>query len=796
MDLLTKLKGLSYLGWGTLFRSVAYGVSRDWQEWRHPARRAGGAVVLPGAWQGWEELPGGGRARFERAELEVVFLAPDLVRLTWTPGTLPVPYAIARQEWPQVELGRGASPGGGVHLASAALALRVGADGALRLEGPGGAVLRQDLPPERRGQAWRLTSPLRPEEHVYGMGERTAGFNLRGGTYRLWNREAKGAYAPGDDPLYLGVPVTLSLHDGGAVLAFYENSSDARVDLAGEAARATFSTGALRLYLAAGTPRSALARYCELTGAAPLPPLWALGFHQARWSYLNQAEVRAVAEGFRSRGLPLSAIHLDIHYMNGHRVFSVDRRRFPDLGRLARDLEGQGVRLVAILDPGVKEDRAWPLYLEGLERDAYCKRPDGRPVRAPVWPGTCVFPDFTSPRARAWWASLYRGFADWGLSGAWHDMNEPAAFSAWGVPTLPECTRHDLDGRGGTHLEAHNLYGLLEARAGFEGLRAARPDKRPWILSRSGWAGLQRWAWSWTGDSESTWWTLRQSLRMALSLGLTGNPYSGPDVGGFGGVPTPELMVRWFQLSSCLPFFRVHSAFFTPRREPWCFDEVTQSYLGSALRLRYRLLPHWYTLAWEASRTGLPLVRPMLWSDPADRELWDLDDQFLLGDDLLVAPVMQEGARAREVLLPAGRWYRVGSPEPPLGPGRVTVEAPLEGVPLFARAGSVLPFQEGEALELHLFLPQDGPGGGQVYADAGDGYGEWRVDRLVVQRQGTLCRVARESEGAFPWPWGESTRLVVHGAHVESASVDGRMLRPEGEALRVGEFGEIRLTLR
>jgi len=760
MDTWTKLKGLSYLGWGTLWRSFAYGVRRDRLERRHPLTQDG-PPVEPGHLQVWEATARGVTACFANANLEVACLAPDLVRVTWTPGSLPMPWGVARVEWPPVATGVAEVPEG-IEIATDALRITVGAEGSVLVRDAAERVVRSEQCPVRRGDAWTSRASLQPGERVYGLGERTGGFDLRGLRLLNWNREAKGSYVPGQDPLYICLPQYVTVHDGGATAVFFENTWQSTFAFGDDWSEATFSGGALRWYLAVGTPAEAVGRMSELTGRAPLPPRWSLGFHQARWSYLNEAEVREVADGFRDRDLPVSAIHLDIHYMRGHRVFTMDPRRFPDPHALSAGLDARGVKLVAILDPGVKAEPGYGPYDDGLAKNAFCTLPDGSPALAPVWPGTCAFPDFTAAAVRDWWGQHYQCFVDWGIAGVWHDMNEPAAFTAWGHPTLPTCTAHRMEDRpgGGTHLEAHNAYGLLETRAGFEALRRLRPDRRPWLLTRSGWTGVQRYAWTWTGDNESTWWSLAQSVRMALSMGLCGVPYNAPDIGGFGGEPDPELFVRWFQLGSFLPFFRVHSAWFTPRREPWCFGEPMLLVLREALRLRYRLLPYWYTQAWWTTTLGTPLVRPLFWDDP-DPRLRDVDDAFLVGPNLLVAPILTDGARRRDVRLPKGPWVDFHTGRRHAGGHAVNAEAPIERIPLFVRSGSLVPMEVDGRLELHAWPDDDGRAAGTLYHDAGDGYGPWRALSYTVDATGCEPRVEATHEGDGPEP-EPAPRVVVH----------------------------------
>lgn len=754
MDLTTKLKGLAAVGLSTLWQSLLYGFRRDAVDRRFPPERSREGVVGIGSPQGVTGVAGGLDVQFEHARLSAQFLADDLVRITWQPGLLPHPYALARPLWPTVAATMEATDLGW-RITTGALVLEVAGSGAISLTRPDGTVLRRDLPPVRTDGRWCLKTVLADQERIYGLGERTHGLDLRGGTYRNWNREPMGAYTEGDDPLYVCLPVYLTMRQGATTLAFFENSFESTFAF-GEEATHEFHSGALRYYVAAGTPARCLDRYTTLTGRPAMPPRWALGYHQARWSYMDEEEVRELARGFAQRDLPISAIHLDIHYMDGYRVFTVDQNRFSDLAALTRELGDAEIQTVAILDPGVKQDPDYDVYVSGLSDDAFCKYPDGEVAVGPVWPGNCAFPDFTRPATRDWWGDYYARFVDWGVAGVWHDMNEVAVFAPWGEPTLPLATRHDFDGRGGDHREGHNLYAALEARAGFEGLQRARPHRRPWLLSRSGWAGMQRYSWTWSGDCESDWWTLAQSVRIALSMGLTGMPYSGPDIGGFGGSPSAELYTRWFQAAAFLPFFRTHCAVFAPRREPWVFGEPTLAIVRRFLKLRYRLMPTWYTLAYEASQSGAPLVRPLFYEWPDQANLGAVEDQFLLGTCLLVAPVVAEGASRRSVVLPPGRWFDFWSDELFEGDQEVSVPVTLERIPLFVRDGALLVMEEQGQLVCHGWLSSlesvVGAVGGGLYLDDGDGYGATRLESLAFDvRGGDVC-VVRQVQGDSNYP--------------------------------------------
>ncbi|MDJ1642357.1 glycoside hydrolase family 31 protein [Streptomyces pakalii] len=738
-----------------------------------PARGAERARV-PGAATGAEPGPGGGVVRFARSELRIRVSVGGAVFWAWD-GAEPLPsYAVAG-EAPAPDERAVLEPGkdGGWQVVAERLTVVVSRTGAVELRTPGGVLLRRELPPrwwEPVGGGpvrWVQRSEVPADARFFGLGGRAGGPRLRDGAYRLWNTDPGGRFGPGDDPLYLTMPVQMVVADAGTHLVFHDNSWAGRVVLregeegAGSghdrpgACEVRMEGGPLRCWVVVGTPARVLQGWTALTGAPALPPSWALGPQHARWGFGSQEEVRRVVDGYRERGLPLSVLHLDIDHYDGHRVFTVDRERFPDLPALAKELRGDGVRLVSIVDPAVKAEPGDAVFDAGREvgeRGAYVRDARGRVVVGEVWPGACVYPDFTDPIVRDWWGSLYEERLAQGFSGIWHDMNEPVSFAAFGDPSLPRSARHVLEGAGGDHREAHNVYALAMARAGYEGLLRLRPEERPFLFSRSGWAGMQRYGGTWSGDVSTGWQGLRASLSLVLGLGLCGVPYSGPDVGGFDGFPSPELYLRWFQLGAYLPLFRTHSAIDAGRREPWEFGPEVLEHARVALVERERLHPYFVSLSQVARLTGAPYVRPVWWGAPGDRALRECEDAFLLGDALLVAPVLEPGVRRRAVRLPRGRWYDTVTGRAYEGPGQVLVDAPLSGVPVLARAGAVIPVRgaDGEP-ELEVWAPAPGrTGGGLVVRDAGDGWAEagveryatrWEGDRVVVERDGGEAEV-------------------------------------------------------
>ncbi len=751
---------------------------RAWRSaWRHRRsdavglpRRGAERARVPGLLTGTEALPGGGVLRFARSELLVRVMVGGAVFWSWD-GAGPTPSYAVVGDGPEPDPRAVLEPdtGGGWRVVSERVTVAVSRHGALEVRTPGGTVLRREAPPRwwepvdpRMGAArWLQRSEVPADARFFGLGGRAAGPRLRDGAYRLWNTDPKGGFGPGADPLYLTMPVQLVVADAGTHLVFHDNSWDGRVVLregeegAGSgadrpgASELRMEGGPLRCWVLVGTPARVLQGWSGLTGAAAVPPEWALGYQHARWGFGSAEEVRRVVAGYASRGLALSAVHLDIDHYDGHRVFTVDEGRFPDLPGLARELGELGVRLVSIVDPAVKAGDG--VHASGLtvgSGGAFVRDARGGEVRGEVWPGECAYPDFTDPAVREWWGGLYEERLAQGFAGFWHDMNEPVSFAPFGDTTLPRSARHALDGAGGDHREGHNVYALGMARAGWEGLVRLRPAERPFLFSRSGWAGMQRYGGTWSGDVESSWEGLRASLALVLGLGLCGVPYSGPDVGGFGGSPSPELYVRWLQLGAYLPLFRTHSAIWAGRREPWEFGPEVAEQAGAVMAERERLRPYFVTLAHLARRTGAPYVRPVWWGTPEERRLRDCEDAFLLGDALLVAPVLECGADRRAVRLPRGRWYDTATGAAYEGPGQILLEAPQGRIPVLARAGAVLPVRaaSGDGVELEVWAPARGrTGGGVVIRDPGPGFGAGEVERYTVRWLGDAVVVEDEA---------------------------------------------------
>lgn len=563
------------------------------------------------------------------------------------------------------------------------------------------------------GREPRFTLQLAPREALFGLGETTGPFNKRGMVRDFWNIDVLG-HSPCIHPqlpsLYVSIPFALSLRDGRAAGLLWDNPARQSWDLGQtqlDRWQMRAASGEIDLYLFAGpTPERVIQRFTELTGRLPLPPRWALGYHQSRYSYASSAELERIAREFRRRQLPCDALHCDIHHLDGYRVFTFGKS-YPRPRDLLARLARRGFKVVTIVDPGVKDDPRFAVLRRGRQIDAFVKDPTGRrDFLGKAWPGRVRFPDFLNASVRSWWGREQRALLDLGVAGFWNDMNEPANFARPDKTLDPRCL-HGTDHGRRRHAEVHNLYGMAMAQASREGAlawtgrrrspdasRAPQDIPRPFVITRAGYAGIQRHALVWTGDNSSTWEHLADAVQMFLNLGLSGVPFVGADVGGFLGNATPELFLRWLQMAVFTPFLRNHSNLGTIPQEPWAFGPEIEAIARRYLQLRYQLLPHLYGLFAEAARGGAPIVRPLLWHYPNDPIAVACGDQFLLGSNLLVAPILHQGAVARAVYLPRGEWFDFWTGEKHTGGTHRVAPAPLDRIPVFVQAGSILPFTE------------------------------------------------------------------------------------------------------
>ncbi len=626
------------------------------------------------------------------------------------------------------------------------------------------------------GENLLLNFALTGVDGCYGFGERTRRLNKLGDSADFLTVDVvavfRHTYARDDyDPSYVAIPLAI-LKIGERFLGlFFDNPGRVVMD-AGKSQPGQFwyqaFGGNTDIYCLAGpTLPEVVRRYAALTGRAPLPPLWALGYHQCRWGYQREAEFRELAAQFAAVDIPVSALWYDIDYMDGYRLFTWDRADFPDPAGLNRELKTAGIRTVTIVDPGVKHEPGYAVYDSGREQGVFCRTASGRDYVGKVWPGDTVFPDFTLETVRDWWAGWLAEFLrDSAVDGAWLDMNDPAT----GYSRTEEMRfQHGAI----PHDRYHNQYAHFMAMASRQACDQLDPDGRPFLLTRSACAGTQRYIAVWTGDNASNWKHLRMALPCSLNLSLSGVAFNGPDVGGFMDDTTVELLVRWHQAGFLFPFFRNHSMLHSRQQEPWQFGPEPLAAMRGVIRTRYRLLTYLYQCFFAHWRDGDPVIRPLLYhySGP---EYVDLDDQYLVGDALLVAPILYgdgEGSeivragvkmQERPVRLPPGWWFDLNRGEWVEGGRVVMYAAALDELPLFVRDGAALPYYNGplrngfmdlSAVELHLFC-RERPVAYDYCVDDREtrryqngGYG---IARVTAEIEGQRLRVAIVETGAYP----------------------------------------------
>jgi len=612
------------------------------------------------------------------------------------------------------------------------------------------------------GETHRATIAIAAGTSLYGTGE-VAGPLLRNGAVtETWNQQPYRQMPPPglsrleyDDQfvnLYQSHPWVLGVRaDGSSFGILADTTYRVRIDLT-QGIELSAETPFPVIAIEGDSPQTVLAKLGELTGTLELPPLWALGYQQARWSYTPDTRIREIADGFRARSIPCDVLWVDIDYMDRFRIFTFNPTLFPDPSGLNDYLHENGFKSVWILDPGVKMEPGYFVYDEGLAGEHFIRQPDGQNFVGGSWPGDSLWPDYTRPETRDWWGSYVPDFLDNGIDGIWIDLNEPSIVTP---PT--ESVPEDLLHRGGgdlppgTHARYHNAYGLLMSQATHAAMKSARPERRPFLLSRSSYIGGQRYAAMWTGDNSATWDHLYWSVTMTLNMGLSGQPFAGPDIGGFFRAPSPALYAHWIGVGALFPFSRTHTVALSPDQEPWSFGPEVEAISRAAIERRYRMLPYIYTLFREASLSGLPVLRPVFFADPSDASLRDEDHAFLIGKDVLVEPILTE-SDPHVFQTPTGIWreFTLVGEDP-----AVTPELPV----LKIRGGAIVPLGRVvqstsdallEPLTLLVSLDAEGRAAGVLYEDAGEGYGYQAGDYLLTvyaaEQVGDEVRVRIASE--------------------------------------------------
>lgn len=632
---------------------------------------------------------------------------------------------------------------------------------------------------------------LKADEKFIGLGEKTGPLNRAGNAYTHWNTDFFG-YPTDADPIYLSTPFYMGIHADGHYGIFLNNSHRSVVNFG--ASNDRFSS-----IQAEGGPMDyfffhndsvaeMVSDYSWLTGRIPLPPKWALGFQQCRYSYYPDKEVLNVARTFREKQIPADVIYLDIHYMQDYKVFTFDEDRFPNPKKLTADLEKDGFKTVVIVDPGVKREKGYEPCEDGVKNDVFVKYPDGELHAAQVWPGWSYFPDFTLESARSWWADQMEFYTENGIRGFWNDMNEPAS---WGQMT-PDLIEFGWEGEKTSHREARNVYGGLMSRATKEGADKYLNGKRPLMLTRAGFSGVQRYAAVWTGDNVASDEHMMAGVRLLSSMGMTGIPFAGYDVGGFVDEASPKLFARWISIGAFSPFFRAHSMIGTRNAEPWTFGEITEAIARNYINLRYRLMPMIYSAMYRASQDGMPLVRSLAMLHPTDEKVYEstYQNQYMFGDSLLVCPVESTKELVR-VYLPDGDWYDLLTDQHYSGDQEVVVDCPIEKLPVFVKRGVPLLEQSliqstsekhDGVLRVHVWFSAEGTA--FLYEDDGETYdhleGNSSTRRITYNCPNNIILFS-EQEGNYASEF-DRIRVIWHGFEdrkIVSVSARNSQLEPE-----------------
>jgi alpha-glucosidase len=646
-----------------------------------------------------------------------------------------------------------------------------------------GNVLLADepsLPTAWDGQRIHVWKKMPAEENYYGLGDKAGPMNRRNRSFTNWNTDEFG-WQESSDPLYKTIPFFIGLRKGTAYGLFFDNTYRSVFDF-GKESPDYFSFGAeggeLNYYFIAGPePKKIVEEYTAMTGRSPLPPLWSLGYQQCRYSYYPESRAREIVKTLRDKKIPADAIYFDIDYQQGNSPFTVNREYFPTFEKMISDFRAQGVHTILITDLHIKKNpnHGYAPYDSGIKNDVFVKNPDGSVYVGSVWPGESVFADFTLTRARDWWGGLYKDFVGMGAAGFWNDMNEPSIFLR-ADKTMPLDTVHRLDdGTTIDHRAAHNIFGLENVRATYDGLRKLQPEERPFVLTRAAYSGAQRYAATWTGDNSSTWNHLAMSTPMLLGMGISGFPLIGDDIGGFAGSPTADLLTRWFEVGALNPIYRDHTAKGTADQEPWVHGPEHEAIRRKYIELRYQLMPYIYTAVEESTRTGLPLMRPLFLEYPQASEFYGDNRDFLFGRDFFVAPVTTEMVDAEEITLPPGDWYDYWTSEKHASTEKFQLHPRLDEMPLYVRAGAIVPMQPvvqntGEIpngpFQLRVYPGDDCRG--TLYQDDGHTFayqkGEiLRINYACKLSAGSLTVTSSIEKSAFQ-PWWTNLELTVYGA--------------------------------
>ena len=558
-----------------------------------------------------------------------------------------------------------------------------------------GNIINEDFQPSFKDEEGNVyISKVNDCLAYYGLGEKGGDLNKKGCYTENFNTDDPET---DDDSVtyYKTIPFYVALKEEATYGIFFDNSFRSYFDMGKEMGDRIFFGaigGQIQYYFIPGENiKEVVKNYTALTGRMEMPPLWSLGYQQCRFSYFSQEEVRELVKTFEEKDIPLDVVYLDIDYMDGFRVMTFKTPNFDDAAGLISDLKEKGIRTITIIDPGVKVDEEYPVFKRGKEGNHFTKKLDGEMFIGAVWPGDSAFPDFSNKDCREWWKSELKKFiSEHGMDGIWNDMNEPCVFNNDHKTMLETCL-HNSDNGVIEHKEFHNRYGFEMSRCSKEAQEELHPNERGFSMTRATYAGGQRYSSVWTGDNMSLWSQMRMSISMNANLGISGFSFVGNDVSGFGLDSSEELFIRWMEMGPFIPIFRNHSNMYTRRQEPWAFGPRAEKIAKKSIELRYELLPYIYDLYYISHKEGLPIFRPMIMEYEKDMNLLNMREQFMLGENMIVAPVLYEGERSKTVYLPKGSWFNYFTMEKLQGGKWYKLPCELDEILVFVKEGAIIP---------------------------------------------------------------------------------------------------------
>ncbi len=669
---------------------------------------------------------------------------------------------------------------------------------------------------EHGGDVVKMSKTAQPGESYYGLGDKPVDNNLKGKRFQNWVTDSY-AYGRDTDPIYKAIPFYTALHHKKSYGIFFDNTFKTFFDFCHERRNITSfwaHGGEMNYYFIYGPEMSeVVANYTDLTGKPhEMPALWSLGYHQCKWSYYPESNVKEITAKFRELQIPCDAIYLDIDYMEGFRCFTWSKEHFPDPKRMVKELADDGFKTIVIIDPGIKIDKEYSVFKEGLENDYFCKRADGPYMKGKVWPGECYFPDFTNPEVREWWSDLFQELVEEiGVKGVWNDMNEPAVMEVPGK-TFPNDVRHDYDGNPCSHRKAHNIYGMQMARATYQGLKKFSYPKRPFVITRAAYSGTQRYTSSWTGDNVATWDHLNIANLQAQRMCMSGFSFIGSDIGGFAEQPNGELYARWIQLGIFHPFCRTHSSGDHGDQEPWAFGDTITDVVRKFIELRYQLLPYLYTAFWRYVEEGVPILKSLVLYDQGDSQTHYRNDEFIFGEKILACPITGPNQKGRRMYFPIGKWYNFWNDTIVEGGQELWVDADLDSMPIFVKEGAIIPkypIQQyvGEKTINELILDvyyKKGKESSEVYEDAADGYdyikGRYSLRSFKLLGKSNELIVQQHKSGKYITSY-KTFKLNLHGLpfkiskiQLDNEEIEFKDLKLDGNSLVLDkEFTELHI---